>query len=187
MGGGHGFNQVFFDNVRVPARNLVGGLDQGWYVLAAALDFERSGVSYSVSGRRTLEDLAKHCREATHDGAPLSQDPLVRNRLVNAAIELDVSRWLAYKVAWMQTHGQIPNSEASMSKVFGSEMLVRLANTSMEILGLYGQLDRDSRWAPADGRFMKGYLGNFAQPIAGGTSEIQRNIIATRGLGLPRA
>jgi alkylation response protein AidB-like acyl-CoA dehydrogenase len=192
MAGAHEFNQVFFDNVRVPKENLVGEWDRGWYTLAVALDFERSGVGYSANGRRTIEGLVNYARETSgniydgNGGQPLSKDPIVRNKLADAAIETEVARWLSYRVAWMQGQGQVPNSEASMSKAFGTEMQQRLANTGMEILGLYGQLSQDSRWAPLRGRIMKTYLRSFSSTIAGGTSEIQRNIIAQRGLGLPR-
>ena len=192
MAGAHEFNQVFFDNVRVPKENLVGEWDRGWYTLAVALDFERSGVGYSANGRRTIEGLVNYARETAgniyddNGGQPLSKDPIVRNKLADAAIETEVARWLSYRVAWMQGQGQVPNSEASMSKAFGTEMQQRLANTGMEILGLYGQLSQDSRWAPLRGRIMKTYLRSFSSTIAGGTSEIQRNIIAQRGLGLPR-
>ena len=186
MTGHHEFNQIFFDNVRVPAKNLVGGLNRGWYVLAAALDLERSGVGSSAAARRTIEELVGYCKETERDGRPLSEDPIVRNKLVNSHVEKEAARWLAYKVGWMQQNGQIPNKEASMSKVFGSEMSQRLANVGMEAMGLYGQLDATSKWARLHGRIKGQFLRSFGGTIGGGTSEIQRNIVAQRGLGLPR-
>ena len=186
MTGEHVFNQVFLDDVRVPRKNMVGELNRGWYTMAVALDFERSGVHYSANGRRNLEMLVQYTRETQHAGKPLSQDPVIRNQLVDAAIELEVCRWISYRVAWMQGEGLVPNYEASMSKVFGSEMTQHLANVGMEILGLYGQLSPDSKWARLKGSFSQAYLSSFSANIAGGTGEIQRNIIATRGLGMPR-
>ena len=121
MAGGHEFNEVFFEDVRVPKANLVGEENRGWYTLAVALDFERSGVGYSASARRMLETLVKYAKDATKNGKPLSEDPVVRRNLAERFIETDVSRWLSYRVAWMQSQGMVPNAEASMSKLYGTE------------------------------------------------------------------
>ncbi|MBI4338288.1 MAG: acyl-CoA dehydrogenase family protein [Chloroflexi bacterium] len=182
MAGGHEFNQVFLDNVRVPRQNLVGEQDRGWYVVAAALDFERSGIGSSAEARRNLDDLAAHVREQ----GPLATGAPVRHRLAELTIEGQVARGLAYNVAWLQSQGKVPNREASASKLFGSELVQRVAQAGMELLGLYGGLVRGSRWAALNGRFARAYLASFSSTIAGGTSEVQRNIIAQRGLGLPR-
>jgi len=101
-------------------------------------------------------------------------------------IEAEISRWLSYRVAWMQSQGMVPNAEASMSKLYGTELTQRVAQTGMEILGMAGQLSQGSKWAPLEGAIQRQYLMSFSSTIAAGTSEIQRNIIATRGLGLPR-
>lgn len=186
MAGLHSFNMVTFDNVRVSKRNLVGERNRGWYVGATLLDFERSGVEYSAGARRTLEELVQFCKEHTRNGRALAEDPLVRRRLADMAIEVEVSRLLSYNIAWMQSQGKVPNKEASMGKVFGTELQQRMAATGMAILGLYGQLGPDSRYAPLQGRIQRSYLTSVSATIAAGTSEIQRNIIATRGLGLPR-
>ncbi len=186
MAGLHSFNMVTFDNVRVSKRNLVGERNRGWYVGATLLDFERSGVEYSAGARRTLEELVQFCKEHTRNGRALAEDPLVRRRLADMAIEVEVSRLLSYNIAWMQSQGRVPNKEASMGKVFGTELQQRMAATGMAILGLYGQLGPDSRYAPLQGRIQRSYMTSVSATIAAGTSEIQRNIIATRGLGLPR-
>ncbi|MBI4312428.1 MAG: acyl-CoA dehydrogenase family protein [Chloroflexi bacterium] len=186
MAGTHGFNQLFFDNVRVPKENKVGEENRGWYVGATLLDFERSGVQYSAGGRRLLEELVRFARETSWNGGPLAKRPEVRNRLADAAIELEVSRMNAYYIAYMQSKGTVPNKEASVSKLFGTEMQQRLASAGMHIMGLYGQLAPGSKWAPLKGRIERGFLLGHSGTIAGGTSEIQRNIIANRGLGLPR-
>lgn len=186
MTGDHEFNQVFFDNVRVPKKNLIGEQNRGWYTMAVALDFERSGVYFPAVARRNLEKLVQYARETNHGGRPLSQDRVVRNKLVDTAIDVEVSRWLSYRVAWMQGEGMVPNYEASMAKVYGSELQIRLANTGMEIMGQYGQLWKGSKWTRLKGSFAHTYLNAFSFNIAGGTGEIQRNIMATRGLGLPR-
>ena len=93
---------------------------------------------------------------------------------------------MAYRVVWMQTKGLIPNYEASMIKVFASEGMYRLSNIGLQIMGLHGQLETDSKWAPLNGRLERAYLSSIGMLIAAGSSEIQRSIIAMRGLGLPR-
>ncbi|MCS7275920.1 MAG: acyl-CoA dehydrogenase family protein [Dehalococcoidia bacterium] len=186
MTGRHAFNQVFFDNVRVPRKNLVGELNRGWYVAAATLDFERSGINRVMAGVRLYEELVEYARETVRDGRPLMALPTVRHKLAELRIEFEVGRLLAYRVAWVQAQGRIPNQEASMSKLFGSELQQRLARAGMEIMGLGGQLRPGSRWAPMAGRIADYYLGAVATTIAAGTSEVMRNIIAIRGLGLPR-
>lgn len=186
MAGSHEFNEVFFDNVRVPKQNLVGEENRGWYTLAVALDFERSGVGYSANARRTIEALENYAKETTRNGRALSEDPIVRDQLARLSIEAEISRGLSYKVAWMQSQGMVPNYEASMSKLYGTELTQRVAQAGMRILGMGGQLSEGSKWAALDGSIQRQYLMSYSSTIAAGSSEIQRNIIATRGLSLPR-
>ena len=186
MAGGHDFNQVFFDNVRVPKRNLVGEENAGWYVAVKLLDFERSGIDYASISRRLLSELADYVRSTHRNGAPIARDPKIRSMLADRYIEAETARLLAYGVAWRQGQGLVPNKEASISKVFGSETLQRVVATGMEILGLYGQLRPGDKWAALRGRLSEEWMYSFSGTIAAGTSEVQRNIIATRGLGLPR-
>jgi alkylation response protein AidB-like acyl-CoA dehydrogenase len=110
----------------------------------------------------------------------------VRHRLAELVLEFDLGRLLAYRVAWMQSRKLVPNYEASMSKLFGSEMQQRLANFAVNTLGLSGQILPDGRHAVLDGRAPVYYQTSLSLTIAAGTSEVQKNIIATRGLGLPR-
>ena len=182
----HQFNEVFFDNVRIPRDCLLGELNRGWYVATATLDFERSGIQRVIGSLRTYEQLVDYARQTKRDGAPLLAQPLVRHKLAELKIEFEVGRLLAYRVAWMQGRGQVPNYEASVSKMYGSELAQRLANAGMQIMGLGGQLAPGSPWVPLRGSFETLYLSAAALTIAAGTSEVQRNIIAGRGLGLPR-
>jgi 3-oxocholest-4-en-26-oyl-CoA dehydrogenase alpha subunit len=187
LAGIHGFNQTFYDNVRVPVKSLVGEENRGWYVGAALLDFERSNISGAATSKRSLEQLTQYCRETMSDGGSLFSQPLVRNKLAELAIETEVGRLLSYRVASIQARGQIPNKEASMAKLYHSELAQRLAGTGVQIMGLYGQVRPESpRWARLRGQFTMRYMTSVSGTIAAGTSEIQRNIIATRGLGLPR-
>ena len=186
MAGGQEFNEVVFDNVRVPRRNVVGEEDRGWYVAVTLLDFERSGIDYSAGARRLLDDVRGYAAETRRSGQVLLETPWVRNLLADRYIECEVARLMAYNVAYMQGEGLVPNREASMSKLFGSETLHRATVAGMEILGLYGTLGRGEKWAPLRGRIQENWLMSFSHTVGGGTSEVQRNIIASRGLGLPR-
>lgn len=184
LAGHHNFNMITFEDVRVPRENLVGELNRGWYVAATLLDFERSGVEYSAGARRTVDELVQFWRE---EGGQGHTDALVRRRLAELAVQAEVSRLVSYRVAWMQSKGEVPNMEASMAKLLGTELLQRVAREGMSMLGLYGQLEPGSKYAPLQGRIEEAALLSTSATIAAGTSEIQRNIIATRGLGLPRA
>jgi alkylation response protein AidB-like acyl-CoA dehydrogenase len=99
------FNEVFFEDVRIPATNLVGDENRGWYVGAALLDFERSGIGSAAAARRGLDELVEYCREARGDDKPLMADQMVRNRLADIAIETEMGRFLSYRVASMQAKG----------------------------------------------------------------------------------
>ncbi len=185
MAGNHHFNEVFFDDVRVPAGRLVGEENRGWYVATTTLDFERSGISRVVAASRTLEELTALARQPGPDGRRPVDDAQLRQRLAALHVDFGVGRLLAYRVAWMQSAGLVPNYEASISKLVGSELQQRLANL-INLVGLRGQLYPGSEHAVLGGRLPHEYLNAVPLTIAAGTSEIQRNIIATRGLGLPR-
>ncbi|MBI4234536.1 MAG: acyl-CoA dehydrogenase family protein [Chloroflexi bacterium] len=180
------FCLVTFQDVRVPKRMMVGERDRGWYVVAGNLDFERSGIERVGRFYPLWQEFLGFVREARFNGGRLLSDVRVRHRLAETAIEFEVGRLLCYKVAWMMAQGKVPNMEASVSKLFGTEAAQRMARTMSEVLGLYGQLEPGSRWAPLAGKVERAWIGAISHTIAAGTSEIQRNIIATRGLGLPR-
>ena len=186
MAGTHEFNEVFFDDVQVPKSNLVGEKDRGWYVAVTLLDFERSGIEYAASSRRLLDDLWAFMKDPKSGASKRGDQEWVSELLSQRYVETEVARLIAYRVAWMQSQGIVPNREASMSKVFGSETFQRVADTGMKVLGQYGLLVQEDKWAPLYGRFQDAWRHSFSNTIAAGTSEIQRNIIASRGLGLPR-
>jgi alkylation response protein AidB-like acyl-CoA dehydrogenase len=181
-----GFNEVYFDNVRVPRSGLLGEENRGWYVAMATLDFERSNVAGAAAAKRNFERLVDYARDTGSDGRPLIREPGVRPKLAEMSIEIEVGRYISYRVASIQARGQIPNYEASVAKVYHSELSQRLARVGVNVLGLYGQLEPDSKWSRLKGRFERTYITSLGATIAAGTSEVQRNVIATRGLGLPR-
>jgi len=182
----HSFNEVFFDDVRIPKENLVGEKNNGWYQLVIALDFERSSIGYAAANQRIIEELIKYAKETRRNGEPLASDPLIRNELAQIAVENEVARMMAYRIAWMYTKGLHPSYESSMSMIFVSEVIRRTANAGMRILGHYGELSRDSKWALMNARIMRMCLSALSIGVGGGSNEIQRNIIAMRGLALPR-
>ncbi len=179
------FNEVFFDNVRVPKGDLLGELNRGWYVATTTLDFERSGIINGVSLQRLVHELAAFVREGScvRDDVGLQS---VRHELADRAIEAEISIVLSYRVVTMQAKGIVPNQEASITKLFGSELAQRIARTGVKLGGLYGQLSGGSPRAPLGGRLDALYRIAIGSTLAGGTSEIQRGVIAQRGLGMPR-
>lgn len=183
--GHHSFNEVFFDDVKVPKKNVVGEINRGFYNVMVALQYER--IVVGVGGfRRFLEALIEYVQETKYNGEALAKDPLIRNKVASLAIEVEALHGFYWRTAWQLDKGRIPELEASVLKLFASELGRTLANTAMEILGPYGQLEKGSKWAPLKGWVSLGYLDSISGPIGAGTSEIQRTIIATRGLGLPR-
>jgi alkylation response protein AidB-like acyl-CoA dehydrogenase len=181
MAGAHEFNEVFLQDVTLPKDNLVGELNRGWYVGMATLDFERSAIGSVASTRRDMEDLVAYMRESGKD-----IQSSARNELADRTIEAEVVRMLSLRIVWMQESGQVPNQEASMAKLFTTELNQRTARTAIKLLGMGGQGYAANGAETMPGRWIYTYLRSVANTIEGGSSEIQRNIIATRGLGLPR-
>ena len=180
-------SDVFLDDVRVPKNNLVGEENRGWYNLAICLDHERIFVGAFVARRRRIfEELMEYAQKTRHNGQPLSKDPRVRHSLAQLAIDLGVARLLSYRTAWLLDKGAVPYQEASMTKVFTSELDQRLTNIGIHIMGLYGQLKQASKWVLLQGHVEQAYRVTILESIGGGTNEIQRTIIALMGLGLPR-
>ncbi|MBI2867084.1 MAG: acyl-CoA dehydrogenase family protein, partial [Chloroflexi bacterium] len=186
MDGGHGFNTVFFDNVRLSKDSLLGQLNNGWYVAMTTLNYERANISGAAEALRNLQELVAYCKTTAVNGRRLVDNPLVRHRLAESAIELEIGRLLSYRVLWLQDQGAVPETESSISKNFTYDAVARLAVRAVEILGLRSQLNLGAPQAPLKGLFNWAYLRTGCR-AGGGTPEIQRNIIATRGLGLPRS
>ncbi len=181
------FNEVFLEDARIPASCRLGEENQGWYMAATTLDIERSNIGSAVGQQQSVEDLTRFARENKDNGVVrLGRNPGLRYELAERYIETEAAMMLSSRVVTLQAKGLIPNYEASAVKLYSMEMSQRIANTGLRLLGLYGQLARGSKWAPLKGRLEYQYLRSIGSTIEGGTSEIQRNIMATRGLGLPR-
>ena len=177
--------ETFYDDARVPAENIVGEENRGWYVAMTLLDFERSGVAAARGLRRMLEELFSDLRRGDRRGL-LGSASTVRAELADRWIDAEVCSNLSLRIATMQAAGLVPNYEASIGKIVGSELAQAIARTGMKAFGLYSGLWRDPVRAPLSGRFTRNYVLTIPLTIAGGANEIQRNIIANRGLGLPR-
>ena len=184
MADGYYFNEVFFEDVRIPKSNVVGEVNRGWYHMAVALDFERSGIGRVANARCEVDNLIAFVKEHPEF---LRRNPTARYELANRAVEVCVGQDLSYRITDLQTKGVIANYEASISKVFGSELVQRVAATGIRLLGPHGMLRcTDHGQTPLRGHLAMRYLDAVSATIGAGTSEIQRNVIATRGLGLPR-
>lgn len=188
MEGSHMFNEVFFDNVRVPARNRVGEENQGWLASQMTSNFERSMIAVFSMCRRQVEELVRFCSEIGPGGQVMASNPVIRHRLAQLAIEIDAGRAFAYSVVWSQIKGGLiaAGPLAAAAKVLATELLQRLTYVGCQIMGLYGQI-RESRWAPLQGRFETDYQLCMGLNMGGGTSEVMRNLICSLGLGLPRS
>ena len=185
--GYHIFNEVFFDDVRVPASNLVGEENRGWYQLMTSLAYERGSVGPAGYGynKRILDELVRYAKETN-----LFQRREIRCKLADMAIEVETQRMLASQTIWKMSKGDIPTYEPSRDKIFNDQVQERLAITGTEILGAYSQMDplhRDSRWSKIRGCVESLYWLFPGVSIAAGTDEIEKNIIGQFGLGLPRS
>jgi alkylation response protein AidB-like acyl-CoA dehydrogenase len=187
MTGSEEFNEVFLDNVRIPAGNLVGELHRGWEIAQTTLSHERgTSPRQFVIHRILLSELLALARTALHDGSAPIQDAGIRQRLAQAFIEVELTKLHNWRtLTGLQRHGK-PGPESSLVKLFWSEMSQRLHDVAMDVLGPHAQLMHGDPRAVAHGRWARSYLYYRAATIFAGTSEIQRNIIAQRVLGLPR-
>jgi len=185
--GSHSFNEVFFDNVRIPRGSLVGEKNRGWEYLMTALTYERSVPSWPATMISILQELVRYVKETPTQNGVLADDPYVQQKLAEMATDVAVSRLLNLRIVDMESRGMIPTYEVSVAFVFGMEVARRFAKKAGEILGLYGQLAKGTRWTPLGGTVQTMWLETIAAGVGGGSAEIQRTIIAVLGLGLPRA
>src|SRR4030042_3085865 len=179
------FADVFYDNVRGPDTRLIGGENNGWKVVNGLLVTERGGIERSAASKRMLDELIKYIKETRRNGEILAKNPMIRQKLAQIAIDIEAGRWFVYRLAWMQSKGIMPGIEVSIAKLFGGELVQRIGRVGMEVLGLHGQLTMDSKVKVLGGKFQYWSLHTLCRTLGGGSSEMQRNIIA-RSLGLPR-
>ncbi len=181
-----GYGEVFLDDVRIPKKYMVGELNRGWYVAMATLEWERSGVGASVQRLRTIEDIIKIAKSMKRHGKPLTADPVVRNKLAQFYVEANAIKYTGLRAATRQLRGERPGPEGVVGHVFNAEYSKRLQHYVMDLLGPYSQLVRGAKNAYEHGRWGRSFLAAPGGSIATGTSEINRNVVAQRVLGLPR-
>jgi alkylation response protein AidB-like acyl-CoA dehydrogenase len=184
MTGEADFNEVFFSNVRVPVTNVLGEINKGWQTAITTLMNERAnlGAGTYIMFKRNLDALIAQARHTVSGGKTVSSDPVARQKLAQSYIELQVFRHNANRALSKMSRYKAPGPEGSILKIYWSEMNQRLQQTAMEILGPAAQLKGFD-----DGRWSHGYLRSRANTIEAGTSEILRNIVAERVLGLPKS
>ena len=184
----HHFNETFFEDVRAPVSNRIGEENRGWYVGMTLLDYERSNIDSAILDRTLVEELIAYLSgDEGSERSRLGELPTLRAEIADRYVECDVARNFGMRIASMQATGIVPNHESSTGKMFGTETHQRVVRTGTRTLGLYANVwGKDSPYASLRSEFTHGYVRSIPSTIAGGSSEIQRNIIATRGLGLPR-
>ncbi len=188
MAGAKSFNEIFLEDVRVHKKYLLGQENRGLPLVFEALEGDRfwGRCIRHAGSRRDVEELVEYVNEARYDGHRLKDNQVIRDALAEIAVEMQVSRMINYKAAWLLNQGKSISWESSVVKVFADELGQRLAHVGLEILGPEVQLGEDSKWTKLRKRFTFLYKFNRGLSLAGGTSEIQRMTIATRGLALPR-
>jgi alkylation response protein AidB-like acyl-CoA dehydrogenase len=189
MTGESEFNEVFFDNVKVPVENVVGRVNDGWNIAIATLMFERGtlGASLQITFKRQIERLIELSHKLTRNGRPASEDSLIRQKLAQMYTEIEIFRMNQMRTLTRMSKTGVPGPEGSIQKIFWSEMNQRMQQVAMEMLGPYGQLTRESDYAVDHGQWAHAYLRSRGNTIEAGTSEIQRNIIGHFVLGLPKS
>jgi hypothetical protein len=178
-------NDVFFDDVFVPDSHVVGEVNRGWTYICEALDLERFAMMPVGPLEQKVDALLAWVRGTKRDGRPLREDRAVRRSAARIATELEVSRMLQRRVIGAALREGVPTVESSQYKLFMNETGQRVANAALEMLGPGSQLEAGEAGAPVGGRFARSYRYTVVDTIGGGASEIQKNIIARRGLGLP--
>jgi hypothetical protein len=178
------FAEIFFDDARIPVRNRVGEENRGWYVAMDALSFERAGIGATVKFEQALSELAAQARATGLGRGP--EGAVLRHEIARRYTEMRVLYNLARYTMSQQAAGEVPGYEASVNQLFGAELAQRLADTGTKVFGPSAQL-WGSAGASAAAAFTHMKFDAVAATFLGGTTEIQRNVIATRGLGLPRS
>ena len=182
------FNEVYFDNVRIHESQILGGLNNGWAVGLTTLMYERLALGFGLQVRLriALDGLVDLARRSSKNGVPASKDPVMRQKLAQMWIDTEVFKYTGARAITKLLKGELPGPEASTGKMMWVEGHQRLQELAMELEGPYAQLTKGSRWAVENGLWQYGFLRSRANSIEGGTTEIQRNIIGERVLGLPK-
>ena len=188
MTGDAEFNEIFFDNVRVHERHVLGGVDNGWSVGLTTLMYERLALGFGLQVRLriTMDQLVDMARRMDKNGRSLTKDPVMRQKLAQLWIDTESLKYTGARAVTRLLKGELPGPEASTGKMMWVETHQRLQELAMEIQGPYSQLARGTAAAIDGGVWQYSFLRSRANSIEGGTTEIQKNIIGERVLGLPK-
>jgi alkylation response protein AidB-like acyl-CoA dehydrogenase len=186
MTGEADFSEVFLDNVRVPKANLVGERGKGWQVSRSTLKHERALIGGSAITKRMLDGLILFAQFISLRGQPAIKDPVIRDRLVALQTRLLASEYHGYRLLTMQSRGEDPGLAGMITKLYGSQLAYDVTLAAMDVLADRGMLAKGEPNAPGMGMFPHAYMWSLGMLIGGGTANIQRNVIAERGLGMPR-
>lgn len=178
-------NETFWDNVKVPVTDRLGEEGMGWRIVATALDYERLWVYNTIWVRKLYDDLVTYIKTTDHDGWRPREDPDIRSKVAQINIDLEVCQVMEYRILAMLSEGKIPYAEASMLKVWASELYQRMTDTFTQALGPYIQLAQGEPGSPLDGGLVQQHESSIGATFLAGGSEIQRTIIANAGLQLP--
>ncbi len=187
MTGDRGFNEVFFDNVHVPRENLVGKLNEGWLVANATLFHERNMLGSATGSKQRFNRLLALAKSMKRNGRPLSEDPVFRQRLVDLEVRVEAMTFHSYRQLTDHVRGRNPGVETMINKLVGTELNHDLATAAMEAMGDYSLLAREEKAAVDHGYWPYEWMFSLGLVIGGGTSHIQKNIIAERGLKMPKS
>jgi alkylation response protein AidB-like acyl-CoA dehydrogenase len=183
------FNEIYFTDARVPRANVLGKIGEGWRVAMTTLMHERAslGVGLQVRSRIAVDDLRTLARATQANGHSRADDPLVRQKIAQLVIEVQAMKFNSYRGITQMLKGEEPGPEGSINKLMWSEVNQRIQETALEVIGPYAALAEGEERAPQRGRWSYAFLRARANSIEGGTSEVLRNILAERVLGLPRS
>ena len=179
-------DQTWFVDVRVPKSYLIGDINMGWHYITAALDRHRVKVGFSAPLFGFIDEMVEYCSTTTIDGSRLIDRPEIRHEIADLMVEVDVVNLLSWEIAAAIDRGESPTIAATAQKVLSSELRAKLADVAMSMCGLSGQIRRGDSRSPMDGDLEFLYRRTPRLRFAGGTNEVMRDIVAQRGLGLPR-
>jgi alkylation response protein AidB-like acyl-CoA dehydrogenase len=183
--GGVSTNATFYDDVRVPADHLIGGENNGWRLITGQLNHERISLMTVGRMRRSLGEVTEWARTTRVDGEPLIEKGWVQQNLARVYAKAQVLRLMNWKQAWSAQRGQPDMAGASAIKVYGSELQMEAYRALMEVLGAPGILAKGSPGAVLQGKIESSYRNGLILTFGGGTNEVQRDIIAMAGMGMP--
>ena len=187
MAGKSEFSEIFFDDAVIPVTDRLGDEDAGWNLVGEGLAFERIGIARYARANRVLEHLVEYANETVVDGRALSADPAIRTRLATLATRIEAAKLLNYGAISIQAAGEVPAIEASIARIHNTQVEQLAGQVGLEVLGAQGLLLDDDPLCLLDGEMQRQWLESIPVTVAAGTTEVQKNIIAQRGLGLPRS